>query len=70
MTGTQGYAPNKNQNMYNDLDKVYDTNSGTKGTVAMQTALITQTAAMTMGSTLGSTYGGGTIPSEISSAIN
>ncbi len=56
--------------MYNDLDKVYDTNSGTKGTVAMQTALITQTAAMTMGSTLGSTYGGGTIPSEISSAIN
>jgi hypothetical protein len=69
-TGTQGYAPNNNQNMYNVLDQGFDTDSGTKGTVAMQTAPITQTAAMTTGSTLGSTYGGGTIPSEISNAIN
>jgi hypothetical protein len=70
MTGTQGYAPNNNQNMYNVLDKEYDTDSGTKGTVAMQTAPITQAGAMTTGSTLGSTYSRGTIPSEISNAIN
>jgi hypothetical protein len=69
-TGTQGYTPNNNQNMYNVLDKGYDTDSGTKGTVATQTAPITQVAAMTTGSTLGSTYGGGTIPSEISNVIN
>jgi hypothetical protein len=69
-TGTQGYAPNNNQNMYNNLDKGYDTDSGTEGTVAMLTAPITQTVAMTMGSTLGRTYGGGTIPSEKSNAIN
>jgi hypothetical protein len=51
-TGTQGYAPNIYQNMYNILDGGNDTNSGTEGTVATQTALITQTAAMTTGSTL------------------
>jgi hypothetical protein len=56
--------------MYNVLDQGFDTNSGTKGTVATQTAPITQTAAMTTGSTLGSTYGGGTIPLEISNVIN
>ncbi len=54
-TGTQGYTPNNNQNMYNVLDKGYDTDSGTKGTVATQTAPITQEAAMTTRSTLGST---------------
>jgi hypothetical protein len=69
-TGTQGYAPNNNQNMYNVLDQGFDTDSGTKGTVAMQTAPITQTMAMTTGSTLGSTYSGGTIQSEIFNAIN
>jgi hypothetical protein len=68
--GTQGYAPNNNQNMYNVLDQGFDTNSGTKRTVATQTAPITQTAAMTTGSTLRSTYGGGTILSEISNVIN
>jgi hypothetical protein len=68
-TGTQGYAPNIYQNMYNVLDGGNDTDSGTEGTVATQTAPITQTAAMTMGSTLGNTYGGGTIPAEISNAI-
>ncbi len=56
--------------MYYVLDKGYDTDSGTEGTVATQTVLITQTTAMTMGSTLESTYGGGTIPLEISNAIN
>jgi len=56
--------------MYNVLDQGFDTNSGTEGTVAAQTAPITQTAAMTTGSTLGSTYGRGTIPLEISNAIN
>ncbi len=55
--GLQGYAPNNNQNMYNVLGDGYDTNSGTKGTVAMPTAPITQTAAMTMGSMLDNTYG-------------
>jgi hypothetical protein len=70
MTGTQGYAPNNNQNMYNVLDQGFDTNSGTKVTVVMQTAPITQTVAMTTRSTLGSIYGGGTIPSEISNVIN
>jgi hypothetical protein len=68
-TGTQGYAPNIYQNMYNVLDGGNDTDSGTEGTVATQTALITQTAAMTTGSTLWNTYGGGTIPAEISNAI-
>ncbi len=67
--GVQGYAPNNNQNMYNILDDLYDTDSGTKGTVATQTAPITHTTAMTMGSMLGNTYGA-TIPSEISNAIN
>jgi hypothetical protein len=64
-TGQQGYVPNNNQNMYNVLDEGYNT----KGTVATQTAPITQTAAMTTGSTLGKIYGA-TIPSEISNAIN
>ncbi len=68
-TGLKGYVPNKNQNMYNVLNEGYNTNSGTKGTGATQTAPITQTAAMTTGSTLGNTYGA-TIPSEISNAIN
>ncbi len=68
-TGTQEYAPNIYQNMYNILDGGNDTDSGTEGTVAMQTAPITQTAAMTTGSMLGNTYGGGTIPAEISNAI-
>jgi hypothetical protein len=65
----QGYVPNNNQNMYNVLNEGYDADSGTKRTGTMQTAPITQTAAMTMGSTLGNTYGA-TIPSEISNAIN
>jgi hypothetical protein len=68
-TGQQGYVPNNNQNMYNVLNEGYDANSGTERTAAMQTAPITQTAAMTTGSTLGNTYGA-TIPSEISNAIN
>ncbi len=68
-TGRQGYVPNNNQNTYNVLNEGYDTDSGTKGTGATQTAPITQTAAMTMESTLGNTYGA-TIPSEISNAIN
>jgi hypothetical protein len=38
--GTQGYAPNNNQNMYNVLDQGFDTNSGTEGTVATKTAPI------------------------------
>ncbi len=65
----QGYAPNNNQNMYNVLGDGYNTDSGTKGTVATPPAPITQTAAMTMGSTLGNTYGA-TVPSEKSNAIN
>ncbi len=68
-TGTQGYAPNIYQNMYNVLDGGNDTNSRTEGTVATQTAPITQTAAMTTGSTLKNTYRGGTIPAEISNEI-
>ena len=68
-TGTQGYAPNMYQNMYNVLDGGNDTHSGTEGTVVTQTVPITQTAALTTGSTLGNTYGGGTIPVEISNAI-
>jgi hypothetical protein len=67
--GQQGYVTNKNQNMYNVLNEGYNTNSGTEGTGATQTATITQTTAMTTGSTLGSTYGA-TILSEISNAIN
>jgi hypothetical protein len=67
--GLQGYAPNNNQNMYNVLGDGYNTDSCTKGTVAMPPAPITQTAAMTTGSTLGNTYGA-TIPSEKSNAIN
>jgi uncharacterized membrane protein YgcG len=70
-TGTQGYAPNNNQNMYNILDEGFESDSGTEGTVMTQTVPpITQTAAMTTGSTMTNTYGGGTIPSEISNAIN
>jgi hypothetical protein len=70
-TGTQGYAPNTNQNMYNILDEGFESDSGTEGTVMTQTAPpITQTAAMTTGSTMTNTYGGGTIPSEITNAIN
>ena len=69
-TGTQGYVPNKAHNMYNVLDDGYDSDSGTDGTVATQVAPVTQTAAMTTGSTLGNTYGGGTIPAEVSNAIN
>ncbi len=68
-TGQQGYVPNNNQNMYNVLNEGYNTGSGTKGIVAMQTALITQTMAMTTRSTLGNTYGV-TIPSEIFNVIN
>ncbi len=68
-TGLQGYAPNKNQNMYNVLGDGYDTDSGTEGTVATLPAPITQTAEMTTGSMMGNTYGT-TIPSEISNAIN
>jgi hypothetical protein len=68
-TGTQGYAPNIHQNMYNVLDGANDIDSGTEETVATQTAPITQTAAITTGSTLGSTFGGGTIPVEITNAI-
>jgi hypothetical protein len=55
--------------MYNVLDGGNDTDSGTEGTVATQTAPIMQTAAITTGSTLGNTYGGGTIPVEITNAI-
>jgi hypothetical protein len=70
-TGTQGYAPNNNQNMYNILDEGFESDSGTEGTVMTQTApLITQTTAMTMESMLTNTYGGGTIPSDITNAIN
>ncbi len=54
-TGQQGYVPNNNQNMYNVLSEGYDTDSGTEGTVATQTAPMTQTMAMTTGSTLGNT---------------
>jgi hypothetical protein len=70
--GTQGYAPHNNQNMYNILDEEgFESNSGTEGTVTTKTAPpITQTAAMTTESTLTTTYGGGTIPSEITNAIN
>jgi hypothetical protein len=67
--GLQGYSPNNNQNMCNVLGDGYNTDSGTKGTVATPTAPITQTAAMTIGSMLGNTYGA-TIPSEISNVIN
>jgi hypothetical protein len=72
MTGTQGYAPHNNQNMYNILDEEgFESDSNTEGTVMTKTAPpITQTAAMTTGSTLTTTYGGGTIPSEITNAIN
>ena len=56
--------------MYNILDEGYESDSGTEGTVMTQTAPTTQPAAMTMGSTLTNTYGGGTIPSEITSTIN
>ena len=70
-TGTQGYAPNTNQNIYNILDEGFESDSGTDGTVITQTAPpITQTAAMTTGRTMTNTYGGGTIPSEITNAIN
>ncbi len=67
--GLQGYAPNNNQNMYNVLGDGYNTDSGTKGTVATPPVPITQTAAMATGSMMGNTYGA-TIPSEISNAIN
>ena len=71
MTGTQGYAPNNYKNMYNILDEAFESDSGTEGTVMMQTTPpTTQTAAMTTGSTLTNTYGGGTIPSDITNAIN
>jgi hypothetical protein len=57
--------------MYNVLEEGFESNSGTEGTVMTQTAPpITQTAAMTTGSTMTNTYGGGTIPSEITNAIN
>ena len=69
-TGTQGYAPNINQNMCNVLEEAYKSNSGTEGTVMTQTAPTKQTAAMTMGSTLTNTYGGGAITSEITNSIN
>jgi hypothetical protein len=70
-TGTQGYAPNINQNMYNVLDEAYNSNSGTEeGTVMTHTTPTTETAAMTMGSMLTNTYGGGTITLEITKAIN
>ncbi len=67
--GLQGYAPNNNQNMFNVLGDGYNTDSGTKGTVAMPPSLITQTAAMTTGSMMGNTYGV-TISLETSNAIN
>jgi hypothetical protein len=57
--------------MYNILDEGFESDSGTEGTVMTQTAPpITQTAMMTMGSTMTNTYGGGTIPLEITNAIN
>ena len=59
IAGTQGNALNKNQNVYNVLGDGYKTDSGTKMTVAMQVALITETTAITTGSTPGSTYRGG-----------
>jgi hypothetical protein len=59
-TGTQGYAPNTNQNMYNVLDEGYDSDSGTEGTLMTQTVPpTTQTVAITTGSTLTNTYRGG-----------
>ena len=59
-TGTQGYAPYNNQNLYNILYEGNESNSGTEGTVMTQNAPTTQTAAMTtMGSMLTNTYGGG-----------
>jgi hypothetical protein len=69
-TGTRGYAPIINQNMYNVLDKPYKSNSKTDGTVMTQTAPTTQTVALSMGSTLANTYGGGTTYTEITKAIN
>ena len=59
-TGTQGYAPNTNQNMYNVLDEGYYSDSGTEGTLMTQTVPpTTQTVAITTGSTLTNTYRGG-----------
>ena len=54
--------------MYNVLGDGYDTNSGTKGTVATPPVPITQTVTMTTGSMMGNTYGA-TILSEISNTI-
>jgi hypothetical protein len=56
--------------MYNILEEGFESDSGTEGTGMTQTAPTTQTAAMTIGSTLMNTYRGGTIPSEITNAIN
>ena len=63
-TGTQGYAPNNNQNMYNVFNEPDGSDSDTDGTVMTQNAPTTDTAALTTGSTLTNAN------TEITKAIN